>query len=176
MRAAGSIASSLGPWLMLVALAGCFSDGGPGDGETTLTTAAGSSAGTTGSDTDTLGSTDADETTANVSSSEGTTAATVSATTEFTTNSSDTGASTDTSSGTDTEGGAACKAPDDCDSDEFCDFPDLFCGEASAGVCQPRPSDCQFMAIVHGCDCVIYESVCHAHAAGVDQLGLSGDC
>jgi hypothetical protein len=97
----------------------------------------------------------------------------------------DDGATASTSSGSSTAsdpdggttGGAACQSNADCGADERCDFADESCGTSGvAGTCMPRPTDCDNEERpVCGCDDELYNSSCHAAAAGTD-IAFLGSC
>lgn len=76
-----------------------------------------------------------------------------------------------------TGGGAACTSNADCGRDERCDFADESCGTSGApGTCTARPADCENEPRpVCGCDDALYNSQCHAAAAGTD-LAFLGNC
>lgn len=66
-----------------------------------------------------------------------------------------------------------------CAPSEFCDYADPhFCGGADeTGVCRPRPSACEAnFDPACGCDGVVYDNACGAHAAGVDTRSDSTSC
>lgn len=76
-----------------------------------------------------------------------------------------------------TTGGTACQSNADCSGDERCDFGDESCGTSGVpGTCTPRPSDCDNdERPVCGCDDELYNSPCHAAAAGTD-IAFLGNC
>ncbi len=146
---------------LLLALAGCFADPGPGDAATGPYDASSEGLSPIGPASSSSGAT--------------TTFADTSSTTMVEVETT-TGEDTTTGVGTTTSADAPCEGPADCGEGEFCDFPDLLCGGGDAGACQPRPTRCAATTPTYGCNCEVYESACHAQQAGVDARGLIVEC
>ena len=66
-----------------------------------------------------------------------------------------------------------------CAPDHFCDYPNDSCGAGDLqGTCRERPTACPELLVAEptcGCDGVVYDQPCEAHAAGTD-LAAAGGC